>query len=259
MVLATGLAPWVGGQLVGAFGWQSGFLFLGLLGTSAGIAAAVMLPETRSRGDAPNTAAELFRQSAAVLAKPVFFGYVLQAGIIYACFLVFISIAPHLMVGVLGQTPQDFGKYYLLIAGGYFLGNTLVSRVAHRVDTDRLVLTGLAMQFGGAAVTFGFVLAGIWHPLALFAPMFPLSVGQGLALPIITARAVSLAPGYAGVASSLIGFSQQAIAALSVQAMGWASTSTPFPVATFCTVIAAIALFAALGMRKPVPVAAGRQ
>ena len=51
-------------------------------------------------------------------------------------------------------------------------------------------------------------------------PMLPLAFAQGLALPHVTATAVRLAPGYAGVASGLIGFSQQAFAALTVQAMG---------------------------------------
>lgn len=259
MVLGTALAPWVGGQLVGAFGWRALFVFLALTGTIIVFAVAAFLPETRTRADSTNDMHELWRQSKAVLAQPIFFGYVLQAGIIYATFLVFISVAPYLMVGVLGQTPQDFGKYYLLIAGGYFLGNSFVSRAAHRVDPDRLVYVGLGMQFAGAALALAFVMAGVWHPLALFLPMFPLSVGQGLALPVVTARAVGLAPGYAGVASSLIGFSQQAIAAISVQAMGWASTATPVPVTLFCTIISAIALWAGWWLRHHEPVAPGRQ
>lgn len=259
MVLATALAPWVGGILVGAFGWRALFAFLALVGTIIVLAVASLLPETRTRVEGVNTTRELWLQGKAVIAQPIFFGYVLQAGIIYATFLVFISVAPYLMVGVLGQTPQDFGKYYLLIAGGYFLGNSFVSRAAHRVDPDRLVLVGLGLQFGGAAVALVLVLAGIWHPFALFLPMFPLSIGQGLALPVVTARAVGLAPGYAGVASSLIGFSQQAIAAISVQAMGWASTATPLPVTLFCTLISAVALWAGWWLGHQRPVAGPRQ
>ena len=62
-------------------------------------------------------------------------------------------------------------------------------------------------------------------PTRWFAPMLPLAFGQGLTLPHVTASAVRLAPGYAGIASSVLGFVQQAIGALAVQATGFFSAS----------------------------------
>jgi hypothetical protein len=82
--------------------------------------------------------------------------------------------------------------------------------------------------------------------MALFLPQLPLAFGQGLALPHLTARAVHLAPDYPGVASSVIGFSQQAIAALSVQAMGLAATNTPVPINVFCMGASVVAMLALL-------------
>ena len=49
-------------------------------------------------------------------------------------------------------------------------------------------------------------------------------------------------PANAGVASSLIGFSQQAITALSVQAMGFAPTDSPVPVLAFCAIASMLSL-----------------
>jgi hypothetical protein len=76
--------------------------------------------------------------------------------------------------------------------------------------------------------------------------MLPLAFAQGLALPHVTATAVRLAPGYAGVASGLIGFSQQAIAATAVQALGFVRTDTPVPVLAVCTALALVSLVAML-------------
>jgi DHA1 family bicyclomycin/chloramphenicol resistance-like MFS transporter len=81
-----------------------------------------------------------------------------------------------------------------------------------------------------------FVSLGLKHPLWIFVPVGILSYGQGLALPNVTATAVSLAPRHAGVASSLIGFVQQLIGAACVQWMGHFPTDTALPMLTFCAV-----------------------
>jgi hypothetical protein len=96
-------------------------------------------------------------------------------------------------------------------------------------------------------------LAEFQHPIALFVFMVPLTFGQGLALPYITARAVTLSPGYAGVASSLLGFVQQLVAAVAVQAMGWAPTDSAIPVFVFCVLGSGVALLPLLALRyRPV-------
>jgi hypothetical protein len=69
-------------------------------------------------------------------------------------------------------------------------------------------------------------------------------------LPYITARAVTLAPNYAGVAASLLGFAQQAAAAISVQAMGWAPTTSAIPVFTFCSLTAFVAVIPLLSLPR---------
>ena len=89
---------------------------------------------------------------------------------------------------------------------------------------------------------FLFVVAGFTHPVFWFAPMLPLAFGQGLTLPHVTASAVRLAPGYAGIASSVLGFAQQAIGAIAVQATGFLATDTPVPVLAFCAALSLVSL-----------------
>jgi DHA1 family bicyclomycin/chloramphenicol resistance-like MFS transporter len=151
--------------------------------------------------------------------------------------MVFISLTPYVMVSALGRSSTEFGMYYLLIAAGYFLGNWAVGRVMAVREPHWLVSRGLLIQFVGSATALGLVALGFQHPVALFAPMSLLAFGQGLALPNVTATSVSLAPQHAGVASSLIGFLQQIIGAISVQAMGVFPTDTAYPMLIFCTVV----------------------
>jgi DHA1 family bicyclomycin/chloramphenicol resistance-like MFS transporter len=260
MMLGTTLSPLIGGELAAHFGWHSAFLPLIALGLTAAVACYLLLPETHPPVTGSKSATALWREARKVIGKPVFFGYVLQAGVIYAVFLAFIAIAPYVMISVLHRPVTDFGIWYLLISAGYFLGNLYVSRGAREADrsgdrktssdhADQLMTAGLALQLAAAGLALAFALTGYWSPWCIFGPMLPLAFGQGLALPHISARAVQLAPGYSGVAAALIGFSQQTIAGISVQAMGFAANNSPVPIMLFCTLASALAFASIIALR----------
>ena len=78
------------------------------------------------------------------------------------------------------------------------------------------------------------------HPLAVFVPMMAFSFGQGLALPNLIAHGIRLAPNYTGVASSMFGFSQLALAAIAVQVMGYVPSTGWQPALWFCACGAAV-------------------
>ena len=152
-----------------------------------------------------------------------------------------VYVGPHLRPIAVVHA-QVTSAYFMFIAGGYFLGNMQVSRHAHAANGDRTTSLGLWLQLIAAVLALIFVAAGLRHPLWMFGPMLPLAFGQGLAMPHLTARAVEMAPGNAGVAASLLGFSQQALAAISLQLMGWARTDTAVPLMLFCTAAALVAI-----------------
>ncbi len=242
IMLGTTISPLVGGQLAAHLGWHSCFLLLTLLGLFSAITCHALLPETHDSVATTSSNSDLWREGRKVVGKPVFVGYVIQVGVIYSVFLAFISVAPYVMTNAIGQPSTNFGAWYLLLAGGYFLGNLFVSKGMRGMTPDAVTHAGLGLQLLGAVVALAFALAGRWDPWFIFGPMLPLAFGQGLALPHISARAVQLAPGYAGVAAALIGFSQQGIAAVSVQVMGFAATDTPVPIMLFCVIASVLAL-----------------
>lgn len=246
MMSGTAISPWLGGLITESMGWHAPLALMVALAAVIGLASMVALPETRVvRGD-PTSFAELGHASRRVLRNRIFLGCVIDAGVIYAVYLGFISIAPYVMSEMLGKPATSFGLYLLLLSAGYFLGNVVVTRLKGHADLDRVARFGTWLQAGSVALALAFVLAGYTHPLFWFGPMLPLAFAQGLALPHVTATAVRLAPGYAGVASGLIGFSQQAIAATAVQALGFVRTDTPVPVLAVCTALALVSLVAML-------------
>lgn len=249
LVLGTSLAPYAGGLIAHYAGWKSGFLMLSGAALVIGFAGAAWLPETRKHDADAHSFAVLWRESRALLARPIFMGYVTQAALIYALFFVFVSMAPHVMVGVLGMSPDRFGLYYLFLATGFFIGNLLVSRSGPAHDVGRQTTAGLVWQLAGASIALALVLLGHDHPLAVFLPMVVFSFGQGLALPNLIAHGIRLAPNYTGVASSLFGFSQLALSAVAVQAMGYAPADGWLPSLWFCAVGAAVTFAGVLALK----------
>jgi len=236
-VLGNALAPVIGGLITASLGWRAIFAVLVLAALAVGVAAWRGLPETRPPGAHPPGARDMAGTAWSLVRMPMFAGCVLQSAVVYATFLVFISLAPYVMVAALGRSPTEFGFYYLFIATGYFLGNWSVKRYMARHDLHWMVVTGVLLSAVGAVAALAFVALGLTHPLWIFVPIGVLSYGQGLALPNVTATAVSLAPQHAGVASSTIGFLQQIIGAAAVQWMGHFPTDTALPVLVFCAVV----------------------
>lgn len=241
-VLGNSLAPVLGGFLATGLGWRSVFGVLMLAAAVVGLAVWRRLPETRRADAQPPNAREMASVAWALLRMPMFTGALLQGAAVYATFLVLLSLTPYVMISALGRPPTEFGLYYLLIAGGYFLGNWSVRRLTAHHDLHWMVLVGVSLTTTGAVAALAFAALGLMHPLWLFLPMAVLSYGQGLALPNVTATAVSLAPQHAGVASSTVGFLQQLIGAAAVQWMGHFPTDTALPMLVFCVVVCLLAL-----------------
>ena len=255
-VVGNSLAPVLGGFLVAGSSWRSVFLALIVTVTVIGIAAWRWLPETRPHTDRPPRGREMAATAWSLVRMPMFTGCVLQSAVVYSTFLVFISLAPYVMVSALGRPTTEFGFYYLLIAVGYFFGNWSVGKFMAHHDLHWMVVVGVLITVIGALSALAFVALGLTHPLWIFVPIGLLSYGQGLALPNVTATAVSLAPQSAGVASSTIGFLQQFIGAAAVQWMGHFPTDTALPMLLFC----AVACLLGLGMLYVFPrVEAGKR
>lgn len=249
MVVAPTVSPLLGGLLVDAFGWRSPFVFMGVAGVVILWVAWRLLPETRKPVERHPDLAAMLRNARALLRRPTFVGYVLQGVIIFTVYLVFVSIAPYVMVTGLGRPPTEYGTYFVLISGGYFLGNFSVTRFAARRATPTLLRIGVGISATATVVALVLAWAGFTHPLWVFAPMGVMAFGQGISLPNVSASVVGLAPESAGLASSLLGFTQQLIGALCVQWMSAYPVNTALPMLIFCAAASILALLAIIARR----------
>ena len=241
MLVVQSVAPMLGNLIMAAGGWQA-IQFCGAL-LAAGLLVGVALkqpetlPATHRQAMQESRLLDFHRPTLAVLARPGFLILLLQVGLLYSTYPAFLSIAPHLMVEAFDRPPTEFAYYFVLLPLGYFAGNAFVLKFGTAFGQQRLVAAGTVFALCSLLVGILLVALGARHPLALFIPAGTmLNFGLGLALPTVSARAVTQASPHIGSGWGLVGCSQQVTAALAVQALGLFSAASPYPVLVICTV-----------------------
>ena len=110
-VIASGTAPVFGGLLTDSFGWRSVFVVLLFVAAMVGWFTWRHLPETRPDTAHPPPPREMASAAATLLRTPLYVSCVLQVSAAYAIFVVLISLAPYVMIDVLGRPATEYGFY----------------------------------------------------------------------------------------------------------------------------------------------------
>jgi len=220
-VLVPMFAPALGGFLDDAFTWRASFHVLSVFGALVLALVVWRLPETHppEQNDVGRPTGLLIGASKLVH-EPLFLGYTLTLGFCSAVFFSFLAGAPFIMVEVLGESPLNYGLWFMLVSVGYMLGNFFSGRYSQTVGIDRMIMVGNGLAILGSALMLLAGLTGHLSPLTLFAPMLLVTLGNGLTIPNGTAAAVSVLPGTIGAAAGLSGFAQMAIGAAASQVTG---------------------------------------
>ena len=245
------VGPVIGGLLNDLFGWRSIFGLLATLGLAVTVIAFLFLPETR----APATAVSDrpgFLNSFAILARvPAFWAYALTCAFGTAVFFCFLGGTPFVAIDMLGMTGTQYGLYFVLVPGGFVLGNFLTGRFSQRFGIFALVVVGSSISLLAVIGMFLAFLAGWYHPLALFLPMYAIGFGNGLTLANALAGAVSVRPDLAGAASGLAGAMQVGSGGVATVVIGalLSATHSVFPLIICMAVLALLGVAAAISTR----------
>ena len=213
--LAPGIAPILGGFLLGWFGWRSIFVFL------AGYAALLLalawwhLPEThpppaRQAFSFGHLAGNYLRQ----LRNPSLVWLCLALALNFSGFFVYILSAPAFVYHILGLNEREFA--WLIIPGvvGIMCGAFLSGRLAGRLAPRRTITVAYFVMFTAAAYNVVFsALAAPALPWSVL-PMMIYTCGMALMMPSATLLALDLFPKARGMTSSLLGFTQSSVSAV---------------------------------------------
>ncbi|MGC2856658.1 multidrug effflux MFS transporter [Novispirillum sp. DQ9] len=252
MAVAPMIAPTIGGLLDGVAGWRGSFAFLAAFGAVVLVVAWRMLYETHTQRSTGGSARHLLRGYASLTRSRPFWGYALTIGFTAAMFFTFIAGASYVMIELMGRSPVEYGLYFACVPGGYLIGNFLTGRHAVRVGPDRMILIGTLIALLGALAMTAGLGAGLFHPAALFGPMFLVGLGNGFVLPNGIAGAVSVNPAVAGAAAGLSGSIQIGFGALAAPVVGAVLDGSAWPMIAMMGAfsVLAIASFGLVGLNR---------
>ena len=221
MALAPVLAPIAGGALQTGFGWRAVFFTLVTAAVAGAALVWMLMPETLARRAAePVSVASMAVSYRVVAREPAYLAYLGLATTSYAGLFVWISAASFVLQDLYGLSPFAFGLAFAVGSVGYMAGSFLSARLTHRLGLDGVLgVGGAAVAAGGLAMTVAVAL-GFASAASLVLPMALYLAGLGMTLPQSIAGAMTPFPERAGAASSLLGFVQQSVAAISGACVG---------------------------------------
>lgn len=206
MAVGTMLAPSVGALVLSVSDWEGVFVFLGTLGLVAVALAISLLPETNLAPVARLHVGFIVRSYTALLRSPVFLGHALNSACQNAVWFAFVTAMPVVLATIYGRPVAEYGLWIILPMSGYVMGSFIAGRISMRVGTQRMIRTGMGITTLGLAAIAILALTGALEPRTLFAAMTLYVIGNGIALPSVTAAAISVNPAVTGSAARLMGF-----------------------------------------------------
>lgn len=233
IVVVPMIAPLLGGYVTEWFGWRTIFAGSAVYISIVAVLAWAKLPETLVQVGQRES---FVSGAATLLRKPIFLALALQGALSLSLFYAFIAVVPYFMEDLLGYPPTAYGKFFVLLAGGYLAGTLLSSRFATRAGLLRMIQIGTGTAWLAALGLVATVSLFGLGPWQLFVPMALIAASNGIASPSIHSSAVLQSRRFAATASGFIGCSQQLTAGLGVQVVALWGLDTPYPLITFIVV-----------------------
>ena len=204
VALAPAVAPIIGGYIASYFSWRINFLLLSCI---AGIVVIWMryMPETLPRSERKAFALnQVLKNYLIIVSNPIFTGYAMISGIIFAGLWVYLSEIPFVFKH-LGLDIVDFSYYQAPIIGVYALGTYINSKTVEYYGVDRLLSISLFICLSGALLL---MLVAIYLPESSTAICITMSVfsgGMGGVFANAATRSMEVFKDMKGAASAALG------------------------------------------------------
>ena len=250
-VLGPLLMPIVGGFLADAFGWRALFIMIVVAGVVLLALVVFLLPETHrptaDRGRAGAVVRSTLQNYWMLLRIRRFTAYALVPGLLSGAFFSLATASSFLARENLGVSAEEYGFWFLMLAGGFMAGNFMSGRIGNRATVTFMTVCG-SILFVAIVIGMGIAHAflGLTSMLMLMVPGFLLGIAQGKCLPYAQAGAMQVNPSLAGSASGAVVFSQLFCAGMGELAVGFLADGTLTPVIIVMLCFAGGAMTAAI-------------
>lgn len=145
VVISPAVAPSIGAFLAQFGGWQSGFLLSGVFASILFICAILIVKETNLTPIKHlNPLTSYIKEYFVLLLDLKCLLFVFIIALTFAAYFVFIGISSYLFIDKAGLSPLTYSYLFVIIACGYFIGNSSMMWLNKRNTTPiRLILLGV--------------------------------------------------------------------------------------------------------------------
>ncbi len=252
--IAPILGPLLGAVILQLSHWRISFWAVAVLGAVMSLAVLLAVPESLppERRHSGGLRA-LARAGRHVLGKRRYVGYLVVAGSAMGALFAYVATSAFILQSMNGMTPIAYSIDFAANATGMTIAALVAARLAGRVSTRKLVLTGqLAALAAGTAMLVGAIAFGTPRLLAIIC-FFVLMTAQGLLIPNAGALASAEVPDHPGTGSALLGCVQWVAAGVIPPIAGLGGATTAVPMAVLMVAGAAVSLFGLLVLARPTP------
>ncbi|MFU2078302.1 Bcr/CflA family multidrug efflux MFS transporter [Avibacterium endocarditidis] len=204
-MIAPLVAPIIGGYLVTYFHWHSIFYVIAVMGALSALLVFFIIPETHKKENRiPLRLNIVVRNFVNLWQKKEVLGYMFMSAFGFGGLFAFLTAGSIVYIGIYGIPEQNFGYFFMLNISVMTLGSFLNGRLVTKVGAEKMLQTGLIIQF----------IAAIWLLLVVFFDLGFWSIAIGVALfvgqnSLISSNAMASIlekfPAMAGTANSMVG------------------------------------------------------
>lgn len=141
-MIATLVAPLIGGYLILVSGWRSLFMVLFAFAALMLLFSAWKIPETHHGSSRNASILAVFQAYLQIGAQPVALGYILCMGLSFAGMFAYITASPFVYIEYFGVAPQHYAWLFSLNIGGIITLVSLNARHVGRLGPQKLLVAG---------------------------------------------------------------------------------------------------------------------
>lgn len=246
------ISPLLGAVILQLTGWRMTFWTLAALGNLMALCALLIVPESmppekRHAGGL----GEFGRAAKMVLSNRRFVGYVVVASSAFIALFAYVATSAFMLQNMNGLSPVAYSVVFAANAGGMTIAALVSARLAGRVSTRKVILTG---QVIALAAGLAMLAGALWWGTPLLVAMgsfFALMVAQGLINTNGGALASAEVPSHPGTSSAVLGLVQWTTAGVVAPIAGLGGTDTAVPMAALMIGGALLSLFGLLVLARP--------
>jgi DHA1 family bicyclomycin/chloramphenicol resistance-like MFS transporter len=250
--IAPIIGPLLGAVILQLTHWRMSFWAVAALGLAMTGCVLIAVPESlpparRHRGGLVAVAVA-GRQ---ILGRRRYVGYLLVSGSAMGALFAYVATSAFVLQSMNGMSPIGYSIDFAVNAAGMTLAAFLSARLAGRVATRKVILTGQIAALGaGLAMLVGAVWFGTPMLLAVVC-FFVLMTAQGLIGPNGGALASAEVPEHPGAGSAFLGFAQWVVAGAVAPIAGLGGQDTAVPMAIIMIAGAVASMIGLLILARP--------